>query len=194
MEKEGYDDQSDWSADQGVARGAKALAGRACPPVRLQGPPDGFGDRDRRAPRTAEELLLAVEKLGASLDYFTDPFLLVGEGRFSWRPNAMSAGDAERLRAERRALDRRVPRDRPAGRPDRRRCCAGRWDHAPPSASKTPWQAGERFVAEFELGDVPASAPRRGDGARSLASSCSWWMRFRAFPARPAACRNSMWC
>ena len=34
---------------------------------------------------TAEELVLAVEKLGASLDYFTDPFPLAGEGRFSWR-------------------------------------------------------------------------------------------------------------
>ena len=34
---------------------------------------------------TAQELVLAVEKLGASLDYFTDPFLLAGEGRFSWR-------------------------------------------------------------------------------------------------------------
>ena len=52
----------------------------------------GFKDRqtvsaietgERRV--SAEELLLAVEKLGAPLDYFTDPFLLVGEGRFSWR-------------------------------------------------------------------------------------------------------------
>jgi DNA-binding XRE family transcriptional regulator len=52
----------------------------------------GFKDRqtvsaietgERRV--SAEELVLAVEKLGASLDYFTDPFLLVGEGRFSWR-------------------------------------------------------------------------------------------------------------
>ena len=34
---------------------------------------------------TAEELLLAVERLGAPLEYFTDPFLLAGEGRFSWR-------------------------------------------------------------------------------------------------------------
>ena len=31
---------------------------------------------------TAEELVLAVEKLGAPLEYFTDPFMLVGEGRF----------------------------------------------------------------------------------------------------------------
>src|SRR5689334_25353654 len=45
----------------------------------------GFKDRqtvsaietgERRV--SAEELLLAVEKLGASLDYFTDPFILVG--------------------------------------------------------------------------------------------------------------------
>src|SRR6266540_130955 len=52
----------------------------------------GFKDRqtvsaietgERRV--SAEELLTAVEKLGASLDYFTDPFLLVGEGKFSWR-------------------------------------------------------------------------------------------------------------
>src|ERR1700739_1345912 len=34
---------------------------------------------------SAEELLVAVEKLGAPLDYFTNPFLLAGEGRFSWR-------------------------------------------------------------------------------------------------------------
>src|SRR5258706_10342136 len=52
----------------------------------------GFKDRqtvsaiengERRV--SAEELLIAVEKLSAPLDYFTDPFLLVGEGRFSWR-------------------------------------------------------------------------------------------------------------
>src|SRR5438477_10530450 len=34
---------------------------------------------------SAEELITAVEKLGAPLDYFTNPFLLLGEGRFSWR-------------------------------------------------------------------------------------------------------------
>src|SRR5438045_4908209 len=55
----------------------------------------GFKDRqtvsaietgERRV--SAEELLTAVEKLGASLDYFTDPYLLAGEGRFSWRRHA----------------------------------------------------------------------------------------------------------
>src|SRR5690242_21536258 len=52
----------------------------------------GFNDRqtlsaietgERRV--TAEELLKAAEVLNAPLDYFTDPFLLAGEGRFSWR-------------------------------------------------------------------------------------------------------------
>ena len=38
---------------------------------------------------TAEELVLAVERLGALLEYFTDPFLLVGEGRFSWRQSGV---------------------------------------------------------------------------------------------------------
>src|SRR5436190_21552709 len=52
---------------------------------------------------SAEELVLAVEKLGTPLDYFTDPFMLVGEGRFSWRQTNVSAPrlDAEERRAGR---------------------------------------------------------------------------------------------
>ncbi len=34
---------------------------------------------------SAEELVRAMRALGMDLDYFTDPFRLVGEGRFSWR-------------------------------------------------------------------------------------------------------------
>ena len=45
---------------------------------------------------TAEELLLVVERLGAPLEYFTDPFLLAGEGRFSWRQTGV---EVEQLRA-----------------------------------------------------------------------------------------------
>jgi transcriptional regulator with XRE-family HTH domain len=53
-----------------------------------------FGFKDRQTVSAIEtgerrmssdELLLAVEKLGKPLDYFTDPFMLVGEGKFSWR-------------------------------------------------------------------------------------------------------------
>lgn len=34
---------------------------------------------------SAEELVLAVGAFGVDLDYFTNPFLIVGEARFSWR-------------------------------------------------------------------------------------------------------------
>lgn len=36
---------------------------------------------------TAEELLSVIRVLGVDLDYFTDRFRLVGEGRFNWRAN-----------------------------------------------------------------------------------------------------------
>ncbi|MBS0244255.1 MAG: helix-turn-helix transcriptional regulator, partial [Proteobacteria bacterium] len=39
---------------------------------------------------SAEELLTAVQQLSVTLDYFTDPFLLVGEGKFSWRQTNVS--------------------------------------------------------------------------------------------------------
>jgi Zn-dependent peptidase ImmA (M78 family)/transcriptional regulator with XRE-family HTH domain len=123
----------------------------------------GFKDRqtvsaietgERRV--SAEELILAVEKFGATLDYFTDPFLLIGEGRFSWRQTDVGA---QKLGAYERV--------------------AGRWIAAfriiaPQVGRKTPLlrrslglhrrstfeeaiEAGERFAAEFELGSVPAS-------------------------------------
>ena len=38
---------------------------------------------------SADELLLAIQKLGKSLDYFTDPFQLVGEGHFNWRQSGV---------------------------------------------------------------------------------------------------------
>src|SRR5215831_9172983 len=40
---------------------------------------------------SADELLLAVQKLGASIDYFTDPFRLIGEGYFNWRQSGVPA-------------------------------------------------------------------------------------------------------
>src|ERR1700744_3832104 len=76
----------------------------------------GFKDRqtvsaietgDRRL--SAEELLLAVEKLGASFDYFTHPFLLVGEGKFSWRQSNVSN---ERLNAFERVAGRWIAANR----------------------------------------------------------------------------------
>lgn len=37
---------------------------------------------------SADELVAAVETFEVPLDYFTNPFLIVGEGRFSWRRDA----------------------------------------------------------------------------------------------------------
>jgi XRE family transcriptional regulator, fatty acid utilization regulator len=122
----------------------------------------GFNDRqtlsaiengERRV--TAEELLLVVERLGASLDYFTDPFRLVGEGRFSWRqtnvgPQRLSAYErsAGRWIAAYRTLARQIGRAAPL----LRRSLGLTKHHSYEDAAA----AGERFVSEFELGDVPA--------------------------------------
>ena len=122
----------------------------------------GFNDRQtvsaiengtRRV--TAEELLLAVERFRVSLHYFTDPFLLAGEGRFSWRHSGLT--DEQLDQYEQRA---------------------GRWiaayRHLAPqvgvtspllrrtlgltirSSYEAAMEAGERFAAEFEVGPTPA--------------------------------------
>ena len=105
---------------------------------------------------TAEELLLAVEKLGASLEYFTDPFLLAGEGRFSWRHTGV---DAQRLAAYEhssgrwiaafRTLAPAVGRETPLLRRALGLTRRSRFEDA--------MRAGERFAAEFGLGDAPAA-------------------------------------
>ena len=40
---------------------------------------------------TADELVIAIKRLDAPLEYFTDPFRLAGEGRFSWRHTGIGA-------------------------------------------------------------------------------------------------------
>ncbi len=123
----------------------------------------GFKDRqtvsaietgERRV--TADELVLAVEKLGATLDYFTDPFLLVGEGRFSWRqtdvgPQRLNAYErnAGRWIAAFRAIAPQVGRSAPLLRRALGIARHQRFEDA--------MEAGERFAVEFGLGDVPAA-------------------------------------
>ena len=122
----------------------------------------GFNDRQtvstietgtRRV--TAQELLLAAEKFRVPLEYFTDPFRLEGEGRFSWRQTGVPA---DRLTEyERRAsgwigayrgLAAQVGRKAPLVRPSLGLTRRSRYEDA--------IEAGERFAAEFELGEVPA--------------------------------------
>ena len=123
----------------------------------------GFKDRqtvsaietgERRV--SAEELLVAVEKLGASLDYFTDPFMLVGEGQFSWRQTnaggiALDAYErvAGRWIAAYRELNSKL------GEPKsllRRRLGLTRHHQF-----EDAMVAGEQFAAEFQLGSIPAA-------------------------------------
>lgn len=123
----------------------------------------GFKDRqtvsaietgERRV--SADELVIAVEKLQTSLDYFTDPFLLVGEGKFSWRqtnvgPQRLNAYErsAGRWIAAFRAMAPQVGRSAPLLRRSLGITKHQRFEDA--------MEAGERFVAEFDLGDVPTT-------------------------------------
>lgn len=105
---------------------------------------------------SAEELLTAIQKLGASLDYFTNPFSLIGEGKFSWRQTNVPF---ERLSAFERVAGRWVAANRAlgpeVGRP------APNLRQALKLTSKSSFEeamaAGERFAADFELGQVPAA-------------------------------------
>ena len=104
---------------------------------------------------TADELVVAVERLGMPLDYFTDPFLLAGEGRFSWRATDSGAEKLEafeqgagRWLAAYRTLAPQVGRDMPLMR---RTLDLGRR-----SRFEDAVRAGERFVQEFRMGATPA--------------------------------------
>jgi Zn-dependent peptidase ImmA (M78 family)/DNA-binding XRE family transcriptional regulator len=122
----------------------------------------GFKDRqtvsaietgDRRL--SANELLLAIEKLGAPLDYFTNPFLLIGEGQFSWRQSnvghvQLSAFErvAGRWIAANRRLAPEVGRPPPYLRQALKLIARSTFEDA--------MAAGERFAKGFELGPIPA--------------------------------------
>lgn len=123
-----------------------------------------FGFRDRQTVSAietgarrvkAEELLLAVESLGAPLEYFTDPFLLAGEGRFSWRQTDV---EVEQLKACEQSAGRCIGAFRALApqvgyeTPLMRRAL-GLTRHA---RFEEAMAAGERFVTDFNLGNVPA--------------------------------------
>jgi Zn-dependent peptidase ImmA (M78 family)/transcriptional regulator with XRE-family HTH domain len=105
---------------------------------------------------SAEELLRAIEIFSVPLDYFTDPFVLAGEGKFSWR-QTRAVGldlntyevDAGRLIAAYRELAPQVGSAAPLLR---RELGLSKDSHFEDAS-----QAGERFAREFELGEVPAA-------------------------------------
>jgi XRE family transcriptional regulator, fatty acid utilization regulator len=122
----------------------------------------GFKDRqtlsaietgERRV--TGEELLRAVELFEVPLDTFTDPFLLLGEGRFSWRQSGVARNDllayeqgAGRLIGAFRTL---APLVGHGSQLFRRSLSLTRWSRFEDASA-----AGERFAQEYELSPVPA--------------------------------------
>lgn len=104
---------------------------------------------------TAEELVLAAEKLGESIDYFTDPFRLAGEGCFSWRQKNVDVGRLETFEqhagswiAAFRTLRSQIGHEPPLLR---QTLSLNRF-----SSYEDAMQAGERFASQFELGKAPA--------------------------------------
>ena len=104
---------------------------------------------------TAAELVVAVEALGVGLDYFTDPFRLDGEARFSWRQSGVAPAQlaayeqtAGRWIGAYRALATEAGWRAPLMRQTLGLTKASRFEEA--------MAAGERFADELALGPVPA--------------------------------------
>ena len=103
---------------------------------------------------SAAELLLAMEKLNATLDDFTDPFRLDGEAQFSWRQTGVGKaelGEYERVASRwisaYRTLARQIGQPMPLMRQ-----ALGLNSH---SRFEDAADAGERLVADYALGAVP---------------------------------------
>jgi XRE family transcriptional regulator, fatty acid utilization regulator len=123
-----------------------------------------FGFKDRQTVSAIEtgerrlsagELLLAIEKLGGSLDYFTNPFLLVGEGKFSWRQTNVGLAQLtafERVAGRWIAANRRLAPEVGRAAPNLRQALK----LTVRSTFEEAIAAGERFARDFELGPVPA--------------------------------------
>ena len=104
---------------------------------------------------TAVELVVAVEALGVGLDYFTDPFRLDGEARFSWRQSGVPAEQlqhyeqtAGRWIGAYRALAAEVNQRAPLMRRALNLTKASTFEEA--------MAAGERLADEIGLGPAPA--------------------------------------
>ncbi|MCY4656245.1 MAG: XRE family transcriptional regulator [Gammaproteobacteria bacterium] len=102
-----------------------------------------------------QELLLIAEQLGVPIEYFTDPFRIDGEVRFSWRQKNVSTeilvkyeSKASEWIGAYRTLAPKVGVNPPLIRPSLSLTKQSRYEDA--------MDAGERFVRDFKLGDVPA--------------------------------------
>ena len=104
---------------------------------------------------TAQELVVAADKLDVGLDYFADPFRLDGEGRFSWRQNGVPH---EQLHAYEQTAGQWIGAYRTFAAETGRRAALMRKALGLTKASRfeEAMDAGERFADELDLGPVPA--------------------------------------
>jgi Zn-dependent peptidase ImmA (M78 family)/DNA-binding XRE family transcriptional regulator len=103
----------------------------------------------------ADELVRAGEVFRVPLDTFTDPFLLLGEGAFSWRQSGVSGSDLDAYERTAGGLVAAYRTLAPmVGRPPRLIRPSLALDKT--STYEDAAAAGERFAAEYELGEVPA--------------------------------------
>lgn len=122
----------------------------------------GFKDRQTLAAieagqrkLTAEELVRATQIFGVGLEYFTDPFMLVGEGAFSWR--AKNAAPALLDRFESKA-GKWIAAYRKLGEAKERRAdpLQARLPLTERSTFEQARAAAESLGAAWGLGEVPA--------------------------------------
>jgi Zn-dependent peptidase ImmA (M78 family)/transcriptional regulator with XRE-family HTH domain len=109
---------------------------------------------------SAEELVCALAILGKNIDYFTDPFRLVGEGSFSWRVSQDAQdllGDFEIRAGKWLSLYRTIASNAPSG-------LKGAWPRTVPlslsltarNSYEDAHDAGRWLAGEWRLGRVPA--------------------------------------
>tara|TARA_R110001599_G_scaffold65380_2_gene184128 strand:+ start:286 stop:1389 length:1104 start_codon:yes stop_codon:yes gene_type:complete len=101
------------------------------------------------------ELVACTEIFGVKLDYFTNPYILAGQGLFSWRQSGV---DIDELRAfEVKAGEwlgaYRILRDKLERKP---RALLPEIRLTKKSSYEDAVAMGERVAAELQLGDVPA--------------------------------------
>ena len=105
---------------------------------------------------TADELVRVTEILEVPLEYFTDPFRLFGEGRFSWRQKVADRSQLKKYEevagcwiAAFRELTLRIGND-----PLLVHQKLGLTDQ---SSFEDAMLAGEQFATKFGLGEIPAT-------------------------------------
>jgi XRE family transcriptional regulator, fatty acid utilization regulator len=110
---------------------------------------------------SADELIRAVDVLGLDLDFFTDSFRLVGEGRFSFRAHAHVASDVLDQFEDRAGRWIATYRELDAAEGGEPRWLEHKLALTPRSTFEEAEAAGESLVRRWGLGKRPAESLRR---------------------------------